>query len=437
MLKLIFTCILLTLLLICDNNYCAYNLFIMSYLSLIDNEHDTEGNGTEENNSIVDKDKRQRSLTEKGVSYHSEVLVQKFTRAKNNWKKTLSYVGACMDLDEESLTTNKGLLQTKMKELNSVYAQPSTFYEDNGIDQDDIVGDMKDCLHAHSDVLKRLNDNIMQYGCETAPVASRRSHSSHASSKRSSQCSAASSQAKKADLAAKAAKAKVELEYLELESQRENELKRVKLLKELNSSKAEMNAIREIEESDDFERNFDVVGELRTVQAPIANDFDNSKHLNNHNSKLTSDVNNNSDLVAPKELGLQLNPEALNFEPRSELHMTDNVTGASQVIGLFSMNDGRGDPVNDSLSRLADILSFRKERDSLPVPKPDIFKGDLLEYSSWVTSFESLIERKTKDPAERLYYLGLYTDGTAKKAIKGLLQIKTEESFNRAKGILA
>ena len=169
----------------------------MSYLSLIDNKHDTEGNGTEENNSIVDKDKRQRSLTEKEVSYHSEVLVQKFTRAKNNWKKTLSYVGACMDLDEESLTTNKGLLQTKMKELNSVYAQLSTFYEDNGIDQDDIVGDMKDCLHAHSDILKRLNDNIMQYGCETAPVASRRSHSSHASSKRSSQCSAASSQSKK------------------------------------------------------------------------------------------------------------------------------------------------------------------------------------------------------------------------------------------------
>ena len=242
---------------------------------------------------------------------------------------------------------------------------------------------------------------------------------------------------KEAELAAKAAKAKVELEYLELESQRENELKRVKLLKELNSPKAEMNAIREIKESDDFERNFDVVGELRSVQAPTANDFDNSKHLNNHNSKLTSDINNNSDLVAPKELGLQLNPEALNFEPRSELHMTDNVTGVSQVIGLFSMNDGRGDPVNDSLSRLADILSFRKERDSLPVPKPDILKGDLLEYSSRVTSFESLIERKTKDPAERLHYLGLYTDGTAKKAIKGLLQIKTEESFNRAKGILA
>ena len=324
-----------------------------------------------------------------------------------------------------------------MKELNSVYAQLSTFYEDNSIDQDDIVGDMKDCLHAHSDVLKRLNDNIMQYGCETASVASRRSHSSHASSKRSSQCSAASSQAKKADLAAKAVKAKVEPEHLELESQRENEPKRVKLLKELNSSKAEMNAIREIEESDNFEGNFDVVGELRSVQAPTSNDFDNSKHLNSHNSKLTSDVNNNSDLVAPKELGLQLNPEALNFEPRSELHMTDNVTGASQVKGLFSMNDGRGDPVNDSLSRLADILSFRKERDSLPVPKPDIFKGDLLEYSSWVTSFESLIERKTKDPAERLYYLGLYTDGTAKKAIKSLLQIKTEDSFNRAKGILA
>ena len=140
----------------------------MSYLSLIDNVHDTEGNGTEENNSIMDKDKRQRSLTDKGISYHSEVLVQKLMRAKNNWKKTLTYVSACMDLDEESLRTNKGLLQTIMKELNSVYSQLSTFYEDNGIDQDDVLGDMKDCLNAHSDILMRLNDDIMQYGCETA-----------------------------------------------------------------------------------------------------------------------------------------------------------------------------------------------------------------------------------------------------------------------------
>ena len=278
-----------------------------------------------------------------------------------------------------------------MKELISVYTQLSTFYEYNGLDQDDIVGDMKDCLHAHSDVLKRLNDNIMQYGCETASLASRRSLSSRASSKRSSQCSAASSQAKKAELAAKAAKAKIELEYLELESQWENELQRVKILRELNSSKAEMNARREIEESDDFERNFDIVGELRSVQALTANDFDNSKYSNSRKSKLTSDVNNNSDLVAPKEPGPRLNPDALNFQPRSELHMTDNVTGASQVKGLSSMNNGRADPVNDSLSRLADILSFRKKRDSLPVPKPEVFKGDLLEYSSWVTSFESLI----------------------------------------------
>ena len=86
--------------------------------------------------------------------------------------------------------------------------------------------------------------------------------------------------------------------------------------------------MREIEESDDFETNF-VVGKLRSVQAPTANEFDNCKHSNSHNSKLTSDVNNNSDLVAPKEPGPRLNSEALDFEPRSELHLTENATGAS------------------------------------------------------------------------------------------------------------
>ena len=31
--------------------------------------------------------------------------------------------------------------------------------------------------------------------------------------------------------------------------------------------------------------------------------------------------------------------------------------------GLSRVNDVRADPVNDSLPRLADILSFRKEKD--------------------------------------------------------------------------
>ena len=54
------------------------------------------------------------------------------------------------------------------------------------------------------------------------------------------------------------------------------------------------------------------------------------------------------------------------------------------------------------ITKLDDVLTQRQDRDSLPHPEPEVFKGDLLRYPMWIKSFETFIERKTKDPSERL-----------------------------------
>ena len=51
-------------------------------------------------------------------------------------------------------------------------------------------------------------------------------------------------------------------------------------------------------------------------------------------------------------------------------------------------------------------------------------------------SFETFIERKTKDASERLYYLGKYTTGAAKEAISGLLSLDNVDAYDKAKKIL-
>ena len=60
-----------------------------------------------------------------------------------------------------------------------------------------------------------------------------------------------------------------------------------------------------------------------------------------------------------------------------------------------------------------------------------MFYGDAMEFPSFMTAFESLIESKVVDSCERLYFLGQYTSGKAKEVIYGCLQRKSE-----AKGLL-
>ena len=89
------------------------------------------------------------------------------------------------------------------------------------------------------------------------------------------------------------------------------------------------------------------------------------------------------------------------------------------------------------IMKLADVLTQRQDRDSLPCPEPEVFKGDLLRYPMWIKSFETFIEQKTKDPSERLYYLRKFTAGEAKEAVSGLLPLDSEEAYIKAKKTLA
>ena len=87
------------------------------------------------------------------------------------------------------------------------------------------------------------------------------------------------------------------------------------------------------------------------------------------------------------------------------------------------------------MQRLADLLTQRQDRDSLPRPEPNVFTGDPLTYLNWIKSFETFTEKKTKNPSERLYYLGKYTAGEANEAISGLLTLDNTGEYSKARKI--
>lgn len=75
-------------------------------------------------------------------------------------------------------------------------------------------------------------------------------------------------------------------------------------------------------------------------------------------------------------------------------------------------------------------------RMTVPVPKPPVFDGNILEYPKWENAFDALIEDQVVLPNYKLYYLGEYTSGTAQKTISGLLGLRTEDAYKRARKIL-
>ena len=93
-------------------------------------------------------------------------------------------------------------------------------------------------------------------------------------------------------------------------------------------------------------------------------------------------------------------------------------------------------PGEDLMRRLADLLTQRQDRNSLPRPEPEVFTGNPLRYPNWIKSFETFMERKMENPSKCLYYLGKYTTGEAKEAISGLLALDNTGAYNKARKIL-
>ena len=73
---------------------------------------------------------------------------------------------------------------------------------------------------------------------------------------------------------------------------------------------------------------------------------------------------------------------------------------------------------------------------TVPVPKPPVFDGNILEYPKWENAFDALIEDQVVRPNYTLYYLGEYTCGGAQKKISGLLGLRTGDAYKIARKTL-
>ena len=71
-------------------------------------------------------------------------------------------------------------------------------------------------------------------------------------------------------------------------------------------------------------------------------------------------------------------------------------------------------------------------RMTVPVPKPPVFDGNILEYPKWANAFDALIEDQVVLPNYKLYYVGEHSSGAAQKTISGLLGLRTEDAYKES-----
>ena len=434
--------------------------------------------------------RRNRKQTAKGKQFQTQLLEDKRSSAQRSWRKQLNRIENCLaDLtDPDKLQSERIFLESKMEILISAHERLVEALED--LQTKRVAQEKFEKLeHEHSDALKRVNQKITDLKEEGQSLissvtasSSRSSRVSHGAKSRSSRGSRTSSKIdRRADTAVKVAKLKTELNFAEDEAAKIAELKKFRLTKELAIAEAEMKAIDQVEEiqSEFGEQSEDMLPDninedsckddlLRnylTAQASSVSESSISTMETNLSSKSKifrpKPASEMSEIV-PSYQGKQseslegdgnpavqypssLNPFAPDYAASSTPRNAQSTIRKLEVSPKLNRTTFAKDQEEiaqkqtsgDVLERLADLMTKRHARELLPLPEPETFSGDLLHYPTWKKSFDTIVERRTDSPSQRLYYLGKYTTGEAKEAIRGLLSLDSEHAYREARKILS
>ena len=127
-------------------------------------------------------------------------------------------------------------------------------------------------------------------------------------------------------------------------------------------------------------------------------------------------------------------PGNVNYTSPPLQHSSQPIQGSVEHVLDQRINPSQTN--GNIVERLADLMTQRHTRNSLPLPEPETFHGDVLDYPLWKKSFDSIVERRADSPSHRPYYLGRYTSGEAEEAISGLLTLESEDAYREARKIL-
>ena len=239
------------------------------------------------------------------------------------------------------------------------------------------------------------------------------------------------------------------MNFAEGEATKVAELKKFTLTKELATAQADMNAITKVEESelglndrnnraifpgfitkDDLLQNYLVTQpssvaidspstvqtclmETKNLLLPSTSFWISQSHENDQLEPRIEDSNNPGfPVINYPSLLNPFMPEYVvlstpkNAEPTSlRIMQCKQLTPNSLELNFDQSVTSPNPTTGDFVEWLADLMTQCYTRESLPLPEPQTSKGDLLHYPSWRKSFDTIVEKRTDSPVQRLYYL--------------------------------
>ncbi|XP_071836853.1 uncharacterized protein [Apostichopus japonicus] len=341
---------------------------------------------------------RQRILTEKGFQYQLGQKEQRFRGIISKWRKHVLKI-ECLLSERSNLVDVKAerdvLLET-MADLSNLYIEV-----DNLLSTVDQMGSKYSIFEAieieHCNLIKRVSEYIHSVTSQGSCSKSSVSAKSHSSTKDEIVTTIAAHEAKLKQIEMKA---KFEVQQLELRAKHEAELQRSEL------------AIAKVK--------LDAIGEQGSVHMDFPDD--SLKYTQNYVETL-GDVNNPQDRK-------HLTYEAYLEQPV----LRQGVTKFN--VPLTGGNNDQPTATRANLGNLTNDFLYQVSLNRLPVPEPEIFSGDPLQYPGWKCAIDLLLENKGIPPSEKIYYLKRYLSGPPKDALEGYFLVPSDSTYIEVRKLL-
>lgn len=361
---------------------------------------------------------RRRQMTEKGKAHQLEIKFTNRNSAFKRLKKQIERINALRD--------SPGTTLEQLEEERFYLDQLKDEFNDAHKDFDDLLEleEERNASYHWFDIRDREFIECRIRVCERIQALERKSSrtpsekSSRSRKSKSSDKSKLSSSSTKhlslalIDAAAKSAKLHAEMEFLE----KEREIRRLQLEKELAIANAEECAIKRILEEEKTS-----AGDRQEVK--------------NVKKELETNLNQEDTI---RERSFSVNPHAAPFVPKSRPSPPFEPLSSKPVLQGSDVNTAIQELVNlqAKQTELSSLIINQQKISHLPVKEPPTFSGDYFEYPAFTTAFDSIISRNVPLDRDRLYFLDKYTKGKANEVVKGFLAMSSDSAYERARKLL-
>ena len=236
--------------------------------------------------------------------------------------------------------------------------------------------------------------------------------SSRSGRTKASGSSRSSAMSKRAEAAARAAKLKVEIKYLE----HETNLRRIQLEIEIALADAEEEAIRLVM-TDQAETNSVARLNLKLIKESQ----ESAPETKIEAGKLPMKHSSFKPPLSP--VGTIVKKEQ---GPASEGTTRPQDSTLQQIVNLQAKQ-----------AELSAQFVSQQRASTLPSQEPPVSSGNYFDYPTFIAAFEAMIDKKVDSQRDRLYFWCQYTSGKAHEVIKGFLTWNSDKGYEEARKLLA